>query len=62
MKMVANNATSITAFRISASLLADVDACCELLDATRSQLFRRAVGEFVRRNATKPKASIQAAE
>ena len=50
MKMIGNDATSITAFRISASMLADVDACCELLDATRSQLFRRAVEEFVQRH------------
>jgi hypothetical protein len=39
-----------TAFRLSRELLAEVDALCQRLDLTRSQLFRRGIAKYTSAN------------
>jgi metal-responsive CopG/Arc/MetJ family transcriptional regulator len=44
-----------TGFRLPQTMLATVDTICAQQDLTRSQVFRRSIMEFIRRQgATKP--------
>jgi hypothetical protein len=49
VKLVSAEMTDcFTAFRVSKSLLAQIDKACQELDLTRSQLFRRSVDEYLK--------------
>ena len=50
MIVVEEKSDRLTAFRLPAKLLSEIDACCESLDLTRSQVYRRAVNEFIKKN------------
>ncbi len=54
MKPDVERSDRLTAFRLPAKLLAEVDSVRELLDITRSQLFRRSVTEFIERHGKLP--------
>ena len=42
----------ITGFRLPRTMLAAVDAICVQQDLTRSQVFRRSIMEFIKRQST----------
>jgi predicted transcriptional regulator len=46
----------ITAFRLPAPLLSEVDDFCDRYDCTRSQFFRRSIVEFIERHGVEVEA------
>jgi hypothetical protein len=61
VKLIGGEKTDcFTAFRVSKSLLAQIDKACEELDLTRSQLFRRSVEEFLAARDSRPASHVNA--